>query len=114
MIIVWRGWGILVIPIALAAFFLAITINQQAHIQSPALSGIVYVLSCGLAALGIWLFAQKIESQPGRVLIDKNTGREFEVRKSAGSLFFIPTRYWSYIIVAIGALVAIQQAVGKH
>jgi hypothetical protein len=114
MIVIWRGWGILVIPIAALAFFLATAIKQEAGIQSPALSGVVYVLSSGLAALGIWLFAQKIESQPGRVLIDKNTGREFEVRKNAGSLFFIPTRYWSYIVVAIGALVAIQQVVGKH
>jgi hypothetical protein len=108
MIIVWRGWGIVVVPIAFVAFALAVAVVEQAHIGPGAISGLVFVAASGLGALGIWLIAHRIESEPGRVFIEKQTGREIVVRRSAGSLFFIPTRYWSFIVVGIGVVAAIQ------
>jgi hypothetical protein len=63
---------------------------------------------CAFAAAGstYWL-AQRIENVPPRILIDKATGREIKVRKSAGSLFFIPVRYWPYLTLALWVLLAL-------
>ena len=109
MIIVWRGWGIVVLPIAFVAMMLAVLIIKQMGTTAPALVGLVEVAMSGVAALAIWLLVNHIENdEDGRTFIDKNTGREFTVKPSAGSLFFIPTRYWAYIIVAIGVFAAIQ------
>jgi len=108
MIIVWRGWGIVVLPIAFVAMFLAITIIHSIGASSPAIVGLVEVAVSGAAALGIWMLVNHIESEPGQTFINKATGQEFEVKRSAGSLFFIPTRYWAYIVVAAGVFAAIQ------
>lgn len=108
MIIVWKGWGIVVLPIAAVAVFLALSIVHALGASSPAVVGLVDVAVSGLAALAIWLLVNHIEGEPGRTFIDKATGHEFEVRNSAGSLFFIPTRYWAYIVVAAGVFAAVQ------
>jgi hypothetical protein len=86
---------------------LAGAIIEGAHLGDGALAGLACVGSAGLAALAVWALVHKIESQPGQVFIEKQTGREIMVKRSAGALFFIPTRYWPYIIVAFGVLVAV-------
>ena len=109
MIIIWRGWGFIVLLFGFAAAALATGIVERGGIRSGSMVALIDVAASALAALGVWAFTYRIDSQPGRVLIDKKTGREFTVRRSAGSLFFIKTRYWPYIIVAIGALFAIRR-----
>jgi len=62
-----------------------------------------------IGAFGLWLIANRIEtSDPERVFIDKATGREVRIRRSAGSLFFIPTKYWAFIGGALGIFLAIE------
>jgi hypothetical protein len=113
MIIIWRGWGFIVLLFGFAAAALASLIIERGGIRSAPMVSLIDVAAGALAALGIWGFTYKIDSQPGRVLIDKKTGREFTVRRSAGSLFFIKTRYWPYITLAIGALYAIGPFVNR-
>jgi hypothetical protein len=110
MIIIWRGWGFTVLLFGFAAAALAAGIIERGGIHSKSMVALSDVTASALGALGVWAFAYRIDGQPGRVLIDKKTGREFTVRRSAGSLFFIKTRYWPYIIVAIGVLFALRQA----
>ena len=97
MIVIWRGYGILVLVAAIVALFVSVMIVGGAKLHEP-LAGVVHTAAMGLAGVALWLFARNIESQPGRVLIDKATGREVTLRRSAGSLFFVPTRYWAYIL----------------
>jgi hypothetical protein len=110
MIIVWRGWGIVVLPIVVAAFFVATAINVAAGLKPGVLFGFVFVATSALAALSIWAIAHKIESEPGRVFIEQATGRQVVFKRGAGSLFFIPTRYWSYIVVGVGVLAGVASA----
>jgi hypothetical protein len=110
MLIVWRGWGIVVLPIALAAMFLAVGLVQETGVQNPSVVGLIYVAFSALAALGIWLLVNHLEGGEGQVFIEKSTGREIEVKGDAGSLFFVPTRYWAYIVVAAGVFAAVQVA----
>jgi hypothetical protein len=97
MIVVWRGYGILVLVVAAVAVFIAAAIVDVAHLKPPFIA-IVYTVAEIVAGAGIWYFAKWREAKPGRVLIDKATGREFTVKPTAGHLFFIPTRYWAFII----------------
>jgi hypothetical protein len=107
MIVIWRGWGFIVLLFAFAAAALAAAIIERGGVHSAPIIALIDLGASALAALGIWAFTYKIDRRPGRVLIDKKTGREFTVRPSAGSLFFIKTRYWPYIVLVIGALVAV-------
>lgn len=93
MIIVWRGWGVVVLLIALAAIFLAVGLVQGTGAQNPAIVGLIYVASSALAALAIWLLVNHLEGGEAQVFVEKSTGREVQVKGDAGSLFFVPTRY---------------------
>lgn len=103
MILVWRGYGALVALIAVAAFFLAGAINAGAHLQPP-YSGMVLGSCAVFAGAGVWVFAMWMEGRPGRTYIDKASGREFTVGQDAGSLFFVPTKYWAFIIPGLWML----------
>jgi hypothetical protein len=108
MIIIWRGWGIIVPGLLFLALIAAGAINSALSVPTKFYQGGVALL-CGLAAaVAIWLIARRLEARPGRVLIDKATGREFKVGASAGSFFFIPTRYWAFISAGLALLMALS------
>ena len=66
----------------------------------------------GLSSAGVvWFASKKLEERPGRVFIDKATGQEIKVGASAGSFFFIPTRYWTYILLTIGLAMTVSPLV---
>jgi hypothetical protein len=110
MIIIWRGWGLVVLPVAFVAFSIGVGVIEGTHIAPGVLSGLVCVVAGALAGLAIWAIAHHIESEPGRVFIEQATGRQVVFKRSAGSLFFIPTRYWAFIVVGLGVLIGIGSA----
>jgi len=108
--LIWQGWGIMVIVIAVVAILLGDTISQTlmdtaglaygpSHTVGVATGGI-------LSAIGIMLFANWRESKPSRVLVDQATGQKVEVGSGAGTLFFIPSRVWAWIILAFALIIA--------
>lgn len=108
--IVWSGWGIMVLVIGAIGLVVGVmaadTLSETFGLAyGPAQSGGVAVGGL-LAASGIFLFGRWRESGEARVFIDEATGQRIEVRPNAGSLFFIPTRYWTWIVLAISAFVA--------
>lgn len=103
MIIIWRGYGILVLVAAFAAVMAGAIIVDTAKLHPPII-GVVYTAMIGLAGIAIWFFTQRIESEPAQLFIEKATGREIAVRRSAGSLFFIPTRYWAFILPGLAVV----------
>ena len=60
-----------------------------------------------MAGLSSFLFARKVEGGEGRAFIDEATGQRVVVRRTAGSLFFIPTRYWAYAGPVLGIAIAV-------
>jgi hypothetical protein len=90
--------------VAAVGFFLAAFITDMLGLKPP-LIGFTYVLIQAAVGAGIWFFAKTIEDRPGQVLIDKTTGHEITIRPNAGSLFFIPTRYWAFIIPGLSAMI---------
>jgi hypothetical protein len=78
---VWSGWGALVAVFVVVGFFVGIPLG-------------------GLISTSAWVWpsspdflARKIESA------EKTQQR---IRKGAGSLFFVPTRYWAYVDAGAG------------
>jgi hypothetical protein len=113
MILIWRGWGILVVLIAGAAVFMSVLIADglrsvgfSAHWQAA----ISILIASALAGVAIWFTAKGLSGKVLRRLVDADTGQQVLVRSSAGSLFFIPTQYWAYIIVVIGLFFGSIQA----
>jgi hypothetical protein len=116
MFIVWRGWGILVIPIAFACFIVGTMIGtglQGTGLMPNWAQAAGTLIGTAVSAGGIWIIAQMItNSRPPRRFIDQQTGQEIVVRSDAGSLFFIPTRFWAFIVLALGLLMSVSLALG--
>jgi len=108
MLIIWRGWGFVVVPIFIVALVAAVGLVKAVGATTPLVISSVWAICGVIAGFGVWLFAARFEQQPGRVFIDKATGREITVRRTAGSLFFIPTKYWAFIGAALCILVGLQ------
>lgn len=104
MIMVWSGWGIQVPLYVVVAFFLATIGLTPLHLASGMETAASIALAGALAGGAIYLTALKLESRPGRDFIDANTNERFTVKPSAGSFFFVPTRYWAFIIPLLGFL----------
>lgn len=113
MILIWRGWGILVVLIAGVAVFAAALIEhglRSLGFSDRWPSAISILIASALAGVAIWFTAKALSGKVVRRLVDPNTGKDVLFRSSAGSLFFIPTQYWAFIIVVIGLLIGTVQA----
>lgn len=112
--IVWSGWGLLVIVFALLGLFAgsvsAHAIVAAAPLPVGTMAKLGMIIGAALSAAMIFFFARWRENQPARVFIDQATGQHIEVRQSAGSLFFIPMRFWTWIVLALSALMVISGA----
>jgi hypothetical protein len=102
--IVWRGYGILVVVIAAAGYALGKLGAEQiwgaplpaAYRPGAGLAGMV------LAAALVYGLHRLIEArQSPRAFIDKTTGEELIVRPRH-DLFFIPLKAWPYILLLLG------------
>jgi hypothetical protein len=113
MLIVWSGWGVLVPVINFVAFALfaacmkaidSTSLEPTAHLAAIIANAVVWA---GLASGAIFLIAERLGARPGRTLVDPATQQRVVLRKSAGSFFFIPTRYWAFITVALWAFITV-------
>ncbi|NBW06767.1 MAG: hypothetical protein EBR82_01940 [Caulobacteraceae bacterium] len=107
MIIVWSGWGALVAVFVVVGFFIGVPIGGLITPDENIGIGVAFITSGLLTGLGSFLLARKIESGESRAFIDEKTQERIVVRKSAGSLFFVPTRYWAYVAPVLGILLAV-------
>ncbi len=106
MIIIWSGWGILVPLFAFLAFVVTAVGSTPAEQQFGLAHNVAVAASFGgsgvLAGLALFFIARAIEAKKARVLVDPATNQQFRFRKTAGSFFFIPTRYWAFITPLLG------------
>jgi hypothetical protein len=91
--IVWRGWGILTIAIAIAAL--------AAVELTPGRSDAQFVAALAVAGVvNLWL-GRRLNTGPARVLIDAAAARRI-VARPRHDLLFVPMEYWSAAF-AVGA-----------
>ena len=108
--IFWRGYGILV---AVLAFVCLIGGRIAAEsmwgtplpVDKRRLSELIGMFVAAAVVYGLHLALNK--SDPPRTLIDKETGKEV-VLVPKHDLFFVPVKYWPYVLIAFGVLFFLQ------
>ncbi|MGV9007652.1 MAG: hypothetical protein ACOH1H_13050 [Brevundimonas sp.] len=105
--LVWSGWGILVPVFILIAFLVSTPVAGLVTSDTDLMMAISTIITGLLAGLATFLAARKLEEGQGRAFIDEATQQRIVVRRSAGSLFFVPTRYWAYIVPVVAVIVAV-------
>jgi hypothetical protein len=105
MMIVWQGWGILVAVLAGGAMALAQVAGDAALGPGGYARNSTWLAPLALlvAAAVVWPLGRRLNGGQGRVMTDKETGREVVLRRSH-SLFFIRMEHWA-LIMAGAALV---------
>ena len=101
--IIWRGYGLLVPAIALVVFIIdgASGLAGSRFMNATPWASIPIGLAIGLP---VWFLGRYLNRRPGRVVIDKSTGEELELR-TKHDLFFIPMEYWGVLFV-VGSVVS--------
>jgi hypothetical protein len=102
MLIIWKGLGILVLPILLTSALLCnFTFDSlfghgfyETHKWTAGISLFV-------AAAVNWSLGAYLHNRPPRVVIDKQTGQEMALLKRH-AFFWIPMDVWGLIFLVIG------------
>jgi hypothetical protein len=102
MILIWSGWGILVLVFFVVGALIGIPIASFFPQDGDIGIAVMMIVGGLTSGLGSFFLARKIESGQGRAFIDEATQQRIVVRPHAGSLFFIPTRYWAYVAPVLG------------
>jgi hypothetical protein len=104
--LVWRGAGIFAAIIMVVTIFGAHWGAQQAAPGARLIDAGAVGAGGLVGGLVIWFMAKALESGPARVLVDRATSQEVTIKPDAGSLFFIPTKYWAFFSVLAGLAAA--------
>ncbi len=115
--LIWRGWGLLALLVPAVVCGLSVLIVSAVAVaakmnqggQNMAL-GITMLVTGLISAYLVWVWGRRLNSEPGRTLIDPADGSSVVIRRSH-SLFWIPMQWWAPIIalfcLMIGAALAI-------
>jgi hypothetical protein len=96
--IIWKGYGFLVLVIAVAIG--AIVSLVFGSIGSTEDTGAA--VGAIISGVVIWFLGNKLNADDkNKVMIDKQTGQEVIIKPNH-SLFFIKMQYWAFIIAGIG------------
>lgn len=107
--IIWKGYGILVIVIAAVAC--AIIGNIFKGMGGSQDVGMA--IGAMLSGILIWFVGKKFNApEKTQVYIDKKSGQEVLV-KPDHSLFFIKMQYWAFVVVAIGGYMLLDMFTKK-
>lgn len=105
MLLIWSGWGILVVPVIVGTAVVVGALGGFALRASghPELTFVAVSLGLFAAAAANWLVGRRLNGTPPRELIDPATNQGVLLR-CLHKLFWIRMEYWS-IPVALAALV---------
>jgi hypothetical protein len=108
--LVWRGAGIFVVVLTVIAYLIAVQAGEHfwgtplpaANRAAVELAGLLIA-----AALVFVLHIALDRTSAPRIVVDKATGQEIRLI-SKHDLFFVPVKFWPYILVALGVLFFFQ------
>lgn len=99
--IIWTGRGILSVVVLVLIILVFSKILPQDYEDFAIVLGF---LSAGIFS---WYFGKKWNNEHGKVLIDKETGKEIEL-KTNHSLFWIKMQYWGVIFTLLAIILLIK------
>ena len=96
MLLVWSGWGLLVLPIIFVTSVVVRGALQLALVAAglPQLAFLAASVGLFAAASVNWVVGRRFNTRPGRELIDANTQQRVVLRR-IHRLFWIRMEYWS-------------------
>jgi len=104
--IIWHGKGFLV-----AVFVFGFSLIANLIANSVTGSGVYwdthkwpFALSLLVSAAICWPLGDYLRKRSNRIVIDKQTGKEFVLNQSQHTLFFIPMHWWSPILLVIAVI----------
>jgi hypothetical protein len=99
--IIWSGLGFLVFVFAFGCS-LAMNVFTNALLGNEYYQTHAWPLALAIAVAGAltWLVGNALNRRQGKVMIEKDTGRELLLRPNH-SLFFIRMHYWGPILIAL-------------
>ena len=98
--IVWSGYGFLTAIFALVGLLIGNSLLGSVPFHSSI--GII------LGAVANWFVGKKLNSVPGRTLIDEETGERLEYKRSH-TLFWIAMEWWSIILTLLAILMGFSE-----
>jgi len=105
-VIIWQGKGFLVaVVVFLSSLLMQLStegITKNKHFYEE--NGWPLAGAMAIAGAIVLLLEKSILKDGSRVLVDKETGREVAIDMKH-SLFFIPIKYWPYILMVIALAV---------
>jgi hypothetical protein len=103
--IIWRGLGILV-PIIVGVLTVCTSFLVNLIMKNEDYSKWHYwpkALGVVIAAVAVWFVGKYLNSRPGKVVVEKATGKEIVLRKRH-DLFYLKFEYWAFILLAFGVI----------
>lgn len=109
--IIWKGKGLLVILALILGLIINSVFSNIFYLNTQykfgfILYGIIITL---LVAFINYILTKKFISSEVRIFIDEETGERIQV-KDGSSFFFIPNKYWTFIILVLGILFTISES----
>ena len=106
----WRGYGIVVVVLTVIAFVIATQVGE--HFWGTPLPAdhrsVIELAGMLVAAVMVFGFHVAIDrAEQPRIVVDKATGEEIRL-VAKHDLFFIPVKFWPYILAALGVLFYFQ------
>lgn len=105
MVLIWSGWGILVLPVVVGTAVAVGALGGLAlrALGHPELTFIAISLGLFTAAAANWFVGRRLNGTPPRELIDPATNQRVLLHR-LHRLFWVRMEYWS-LPVALAALV---------
>jgi hypothetical protein len=98
--IIWKGYGILVLVITFVIGWPTSYIFGKLGYKEDTGAAIGAII----AGVAIWFVGKKLNAPDNnKVILDKLTGQQIPY-KQTHSMFYIPMQYWAFIISGIGLI----------
>ena len=106
--VVWTGYGFLsgLIP-TLVFMATALAVGRELH------ATIGSVVASVVSAALVWIVGRRLNTLPGRELVDPKTGERLVLRRRH-TMFWIPMEWWSLACLLVGAVVVVQWVGGAR
>lgn len=110
--VIWSGFGILVPVIAFVFFMGSVGVTSAISGNEDYISENMWPVSTAmlLAAAAIWFVGRWLHSGTGRVMVDKESGREVVLQRRH-TLFWIKFEYWAIVPAALGLLYTVMDLI---
>ena len=98
--LIWSGWGILVLIITFIVAFFMDGISKSTGINSD----LTFALGLIFSGLICWFLGKRLNRPSDKIYINKETGEEVREKNGKHRLFFIKMEYWAPVLIFFGII----------